>query len=40
MRVSYETRDGLGITVWFEYDAVGETTVRRPLWVDRYYSRR
>lgn len=35
MRVSYETRDGLGITVWFEYDAVGETTVRRPPWVDR-----
>ncbi|KAB1193309.1 hypothetical protein GJR96_07575 [Haloferax sp. MBLA0076] len=32
-RVSYETRDGLGVTVWFEYDAVGETTVTPPQWV-------
>ncbi|KTG30244.1 hypothetical protein [Haloferax profundi] len=31
-RVSYETRDGLGVTVWFEYDAVGDTTVTPPQW--------
>ena len=35
MRVSYENRDGLGITVWSEYDSVGNTTVEPPLWVVR-----
>ncbi|MFC7131026.1 hypothetical protein [Haloferax chudinovii] len=35
MRVTYETRDGLGVEVWFAYDAVGETTVTRPAWLDR-----
>lgn len=35
MRVAYETRDGLGVEVWFAYDAVGGTTVTRPAWLDR-----
>ncbi|WP_411967168.1 hypothetical protein [Haloferax sp. YSSS75] len=35
MRVTYETRDGLGITVWSEYDSVGNTSVEPPLWVLR-----
>ncbi|KAB1187594.1 MULTISPECIES: hypothetical protein [Haloferax] len=33
MQVSYETRDGLGVTVWFEYDAIGNTTVEPPAWL-------
>lgn len=33
MQVSYETRDGLGVSVWFEYDAVGSTSVVPPQWV-------
>ncbi|KAB1198978.1 hypothetical protein GJR99_12420 [Haloferax sp. MBLA0078] len=35
MQVSYETRDGLEITVWSEYDSVGSTTVEPPSWVVR-----
>ncbi|MFC7202582.1 hypothetical protein ACFQJC_03585 [Haloferax namakaokahaiae] len=32
MEVTYETRDGVRVTVWFEYDAMDETTVEPPLW--------
>ncbi|WP_416840504.1 hypothetical protein [Haloferax sp. DFSO52] len=34
MQASYETRDGLGVTVWFEYDSVGTTTVEAPSWAE------
>ncbi|UVE51798.1 hypothetical protein KU306_01925 [Haloferax larsenii] len=33
LTVTYETRDGLGITVWFEYDDVDETRIETPPWV-------
>ncbi|WP_410766590.1 hypothetical protein [Haloferax sp. DFSO60] len=32
MEVSYETRDGVTVTVWFEYRAIDETTVEPPSW--------
>ncbi|WP_396611707.1 hypothetical protein ACH9L7_00015 [Haloferax sp. S1W] len=33
LAVTYETRDGLGVTVWFEYDDIDETAVEPPPWV-------